>query len=193
MESAWCQGRNPAGRTAKAGDMGRRSPIGWHRHGCRAAAVISQRNRLRLAPHDPQRRKIDEGGSEGWRGEWRCRVAARMAWNRTERSGGTQLGAIFNTLNVQCRLILCTKRESFPTKRKLLLAGAFHPYPENVTAAFPTDILLRLQCSRCVLLQITTLLCQNCGLPHSLGQSALYTLSGFKQASLYLIWNWGTC
>lgn len=110
MESAWCQGRNPAGRTAKAGDMGRRSPIGWHRHGCRAAAAISQRNRLRLASHDPQRRTIDEGGSERWRGKWRCRVAVRMAWNRTERSGCTQLEAIFNTLNVQRRLILCTKR-----------------------------------------------------------------------------------
>lgn len=63
---AGCQGREPApaGRTAKAGDGGRRSPIGWHRRGYRATAAISQWNRLRLACHDPQRRK------DGWRKKW---------------------------------------------------------------------------------------------------------------------------
>lgn len=77
---AGCQGREPApaGRTAKAGDGGRRSPMGWRRRGYRAAAVISQRNRLRLACHDPgekrwmreEARDGEENGDVEWMRAW---------------------------------------------------------------------------------------------------------------------------
>lgn len=190
---AGCQGREPApaGRTAKAGDGGRRSPIGWHRRGYRAAAVISQWNRLRLACHDPQRRK------DGWGKKWEmerngCGVDVSMPWNRTGSKVRkyrpylqcSECQMLFNTQHKVISFMRLQKQDSFwrgnftltqQTWQRLARCTLCSVY--NVQAAF-YDKLRPFYMS---LHDVSKL--------HTSLQPPLWALSGFKQANISLRWN----
>lgn len=192
---AGCQGCKPApaGRTAKAGDGGRRSPIGWHRRGYRATAVISQWNRLRLACHDPQRRK------DGWGKKWGMERKMEM-WSgcehgpKQDRKWG--LGAHIPYFQCsECQMLLNTQHKVISFLR-LQEQDSF--WPGHFTLTQKTWQRL-LRCTLCSVYNVQAAFydklrpffvsLHDVSKLRTSSQPPLCALSGFKQANFSLRWN----
>lgn len=136
--------------------------------------------------------KTDEGRSEGWGGKWRCGVDVSVAPNRTgqDRTGSkvwVHTVRIYDALNVKCCLIQ-SDIFSEAAKTRFLLAGAFHTYPENPTAAFTMHLcpVYNVQAAFNDKLRPFLVSLRDVSKLRPSPQPPLCALSGFKQANFSL-------